>query len=138
MSVAPQLVELVELVELGLSDPEVARRLGVSARTVLRWRKSLELPSQWQPERPPHGTTSRYRTCELGPCAECRAANVRAHTDYVRARNAATPAPNAGKPWTADELELLRDDTAGSVAVRAMRLGRSYGACLQRLHVDRQ
>jgi hypothetical protein len=130
--------QLVELVELGLSDPAIAGRLGVSARTVLRWRKALELPSRWQPTPAPHGTTSRYRSCELGPCADCRAANVAAHSAYVQARNAALPAPNAGKPWTAAELELLRDDTAGTVLVRAERLGRSYGACLQRLHVDRQ
>ncbi len=71
---------LEQLVDAGLSDPEVADRLGVSARTVLRRRKRAGLPSRWTPTPPSHGTEARYRRgCTCTPCRAAHAAGQRAY-----------------------------------------------------------
>ena len=75
---------LPALVDEGLSDTEIADVLGVSARTVLRWRSRAGLASRWTPTPPSHGTERRYRRgC---PCAPCRAANAAAVARYRRRR----------------------------------------------------
>lgn len=75
---------LARLVAAGLSDPEIADAFGVSSRTILRWRKSAGLRSQWAPELQPCGTPGAYRRgCH---CTDCRAANATAHRAWVRRR----------------------------------------------------
>lgn len=121
-------------VAAGLSDPAIADKLGVSERTVLRWRGRLGLESQWSPATAPHGTTARYRRCK---CDECRAANNRAHVDYMSRKRDERPAPNAYAPWSQDDELVLLDDTRGSITVRAALVGRTYGACIERLRLIR-
>lgn len=72
------------LVDMGMSDTEIADRVGVSPRTVLRWRGKLSLPSRWTPPVPEHGTPGRYaRGCI---CLECRAGNAARHLAYMQRR----------------------------------------------------
>lgn len=74
------------LVAMGMSDPEIADQVGVSSRTVLRWRGKLSLPSRWTPPVPEHGTPGRYkRGCT---CDECRRGHARRHALYMSRRNA--------------------------------------------------
>jgi hypothetical protein len=125
---------LDELVDAGMSDMAIARRLGVSDRTVLRWRQAAGIESKWrQPFAGVHGTMAEYRRgCR---CAECRAANTAEQSAYVTQRNAALPAPRHHHAWTAEDDEILLGP--GTVFQRARRAGRSYGAARQRLHVLR-
>jgi hypothetical protein len=75
---------LPELVEAGMSDPEIADVLGVTPRTVLRRRQRAGLPSRWTPTPPAHGTLGRYRRgCR---CKACKAENTAAAARYRRAR----------------------------------------------------
>ena len=72
------------LVDAGLSDPQIADLVGVSSRTVLRWRKQAGLPSRWTPTPPAHGTEARYRRgCR---CRPCTAANTASAARYRRSR----------------------------------------------------
>lgn len=73
----PPVEHLRELVEQGWSDPKIARKYGVSDRTVLRWRQAERLPSRWEPDRAKCGTKSAYNAgCR---CDDCRDANTKAH-----------------------------------------------------------
>lgn len=75
--------DFVLLVDMGMSDPEIADRVGVSSRTVLRWRRKLNLPSRWQPVRAPHGTDSAYHAgCR---CLDCRAAHAAYQSSWLAA-----------------------------------------------------
>lgn len=121
-------------VAAGLSDPAIADKLHVSARTVLRWRIRLGLESRWTPPRAQHGTVSRYDTCK---CPLCRKANSEATRVYMAAANRRHPTPNAGNPWSAQDEAVVVDDTLGPISVRARRLGRTYGACLERIRLIR-
>ena len=79
---------LVECQALGLSAQETAERLGVSARTVRRWRSQYVTPSAWTPTPPAHGTRSRYQAgCSCAPCRAANAAYTAAHRAvYARSR----------------------------------------------------
>lgn len=129
--------DLQSMVAAGMSDPAIARALGVSSRTVLRRRIRLGLPSKWQPELAPHGTRAAYhRGCRCDPC---KAANAAAQREYVEQLAGRVPTTDrARRPWTAEEdAVLLAGD--GTLAQRAMRLGRTYAAAkrrLDRLHVQ--
>lgn len=127
---------LEALVARGLSDAQIARLERVDPRTVLRWRGRLGIASQWRTERRArHGTTTRYADgCH---CRDCRAANAAAQLRHKRRQNARTAhAPSYGLPWSAEaDNELLRG--TGTVLDRALRLGRTYSACTQRLEVLR-
>ena len=62
-------------VRAGLSDAEIADELGVSPRTVRRWRAAAGLSSSWTPTPPQHGTPARYRRgCRCTPCRGAQAA----------------------------------------------------------------
>lgn len=77
--VQPTRTLLQQLVHEGLSDAEIGVALRVTPRTVLRWRKLHQIPSQWQPKLRPCGTEAAYaRGCH---CTQCRTA----HTAYHRA-----------------------------------------------------
>lgn len=78
---------LVEAAELGLSARETADRLGVSERTVWRWRSQTRLPWSYCPPEAPHGTRTRYRHgCDCTPCRAANAAVTAAHrATYARA-----------------------------------------------------
>lgn len=126
--------DLPALVAAGLSDVEIADKLGVSSRTVLRWRQRAGLRSMWSPVLAPHGTQSRYRHCR---CPECRAANVRAVSDLRRRYDALLPAGRNGLPWhRSEDIELTTGP--GTLYQRARRLGRSYTAAQQRLIILRR
>lgn len=129
-------VQLRELVAAGMSDPAIARRLGVSSRTVLRWRQREGLSSQWQPELPAHGTVARYHATKTRPgchCDDCRAANTAAMRQYVAQLRDRVPATERrSTSWTpADDAVLLAGD--GTLADRARQLGRTYAAAKRRL-----
>lgn len=66
--------DLASLVDSGWRDERLAEHYGVSARTIMRWRKAEGLASVPLPHPDwPHGSTRRY---QLGcRCEECRAAN---------------------------------------------------------------
>lgn len=73
-------LERVEAFTLeGYSDTEIAEALGVTPRTVRRYRAAAGIPSRWTPTPAQHGTRARYqRGCR---CDRCKAAN----TAYTRA-----------------------------------------------------
>lgn len=125
-------LQLIEAVDQGMSDAEVADRFGVSGRTVLRWRIRYGIPSQWVPLGSPHGTPARYRAgCR---CASCRAATARARRLYVaRAQRTTAAAPRWREPWTRREDAYLLDPANGSVIERALALGRTFDAATLRL-----
>jgi uncharacterized protein YjcR len=73
---------LRDLVAAGYSDAQIADRIGVSARSVRRWRRRDGLRSQWAPQDPQHGTRSRYnKGCRCDPCKEANSA----YSAHVRA-----------------------------------------------------
>lgn len=87
-----------ELIDAGASDAEVADALGVSSRTVRRWRAGAGVASRWTPTPPAHGTRSRYnRGCR---CDRCTAENARYAAQnraaYRRARSRPTVALTRG------------------------------------------
>lgn len=64
----------LELARAGYSDAEVADAVGVSSRTVRRWRTHAGQASSYTSTPPAHGTRSRYvRGCR---CEACTAANA--------------------------------------------------------------
>lgn len=74
-------------VDMGQSDPEIADAVGVSSRTVLRWRRKLSLASRWTPPVPEHGTPGRYkRGCT---CETCRRGHAARHAAYMAGRRTA-------------------------------------------------
>lgn len=75
---------LQQLVAAGLSDAEIGDRLGVCARTVLRWRHEAGLRSMWTSPLGPHGSLRRYR--QGCACAACRGANAAAERQRYRRR----------------------------------------------------
>jgi hypothetical protein len=127
--------DLRRLAGAGLSDAAIAAALGKSARTILRWRQRLGIPSSWAPARAECGTASGYAAgCR---CAPCKAANVAATRDRRQACNRITPNVRAGAPWTPqDDAYLLRGP--GTLLERARRLGRTYVACEARLVILRR
>lgn len=135
MSIATD--ELLEAVELGLSDPQIADRLGCNPRTVLRWRSRLGIAPGWTYSVPAHGTIGRYRgTARVEPCRceLCRAENNRARLAYLAyAQRRTIDAPRWQTPWTPEEDAVLLDASLGTVVDRANRLGRTYSAATQRL-----
>ncbi len=54
--------DLTGLVSAGLADVEIAELLGVSTRTVLRWRKRAGLQSRWTPG---HGYGDSVRDVDI-------------------------------------------------------------------------
>jgi transposase len=130
-------VTLAELVEAGLSDQQIADRLGLSARTVLRRRIRAGLESRWAPPTPPHGTIARYRSTSRRVgcrCAECRRANC-AEQEQVRTTYQTMTRPHATRNrvrWTHDDDAYLIAHT-GSATQAARHLGRTYAAVRKRL-----
>lgn len=128
-----QETRLRELVAQGLSDPAIAPQLGVSARTVLRWRHALGIGSEWVPPLPPHGTATRYQRPHRCRCVACRAANTAAMVEWREAQQRVTApmARRSTEPWTAaEDAQLLDSDL--TVAALARNLGRSYDATRKR------
>lgn len=125
--------QLRELAAAGMSDPAIAARLGISARTVLRRRHRLGIGSEWQPPLPPHGTTTRYGKPHKCRCSACIRANTEAMRAWREAQQRVTlpHARNGSEPWTPAEDELLRN-TRLSTAALARQLGRSYDATRKR------
>lgn len=118
--------QLQQLVNAGLSDQEVADKLGVSSRTILRWRKRYRIRSQWTPPVPEHGTAGRYgRGCS---CTECLNYNSVYQLAYERRRNLESipTAHRQYEPWTAAEDATV---LAHTPAEAAPLLGRSWHAC---------
>ena len=88
---------LADLVSAGYSDAEIADAIGVSARSVRRWRRRAGLRSQWTPTPPQHGTRARYvKGCRCAPCTD---ANTSYHRQsralYGRVRYARQEAPTS-------------------------------------------
>ena len=128
--------ELRDLVMAGYSDTEIAARLGVSPRTVLRWRKRAGLPSMWTPWVAPCGTPAAYRRgCRCQPCKAAHA-EQQARTEAVYAA-LTRRAGRAYEPWSAEDDAIVQDTTL-TVVQRAQRLERTYEACVQRLTVLRR
>lgn len=129
---------LLEAVEQGLSDSQIAARLGVSSRTVLRWRQRLGLASTWVAHVPGHGTKSRYRgTARVRPCrcAKCRRANAQEQLRYVAdAQRRTALATRWATPWTPEDDATLLDASLGALVDRAALLGRTYRAAHLRLY----
>lgn len=126
--------QLRELVAAGLSDPAIAARLGISARTVLRRRHRLGIGSAWKPPLPPHGTARRYGNPHRCRCRACREANTAEHREWAAAQQRVTRgASNAGSPWTDAEDATIRAASPDvSTAALARELGRSYDATRKR------
>jgi hypothetical protein len=132
------MADLATLVARGLSDPAIGDALGVSSRTVLRWRRREGLASQWRPPVPPHGSIVRYRPPHRCRCVPCRHANVEAMTAY-RAQAQAITAPSATRgyrPWTPEEDAVVLGP--GGTAAKAVQLGRTYNAVVQRQTILRK
>lgn len=129
--------ELVELVNAGLSDREIADKVGVVARTVLRWRARHGLASRWTPPVPPHGTIGRYKhhACRCTPCRAANAADHALRVNTLNRRTAAT-ASRSYEPWTpAEDAVVLAHRPVESATL----LGRSWSACrARRDHLRRQ
>lgn len=125
------LAELRQLVAAGYSDQQIADRCGVTARTVLRWRKRHQLVSQWTPDLAPCGTEAAYARGHRDP--ECQRAHALYVADYIARVNASTPSTSrARQPWTpAEDRVLLSRD--GTLQSRARQLGRTYAAAKRRL-----
>jgi hypothetical protein len=125
--------QLRQLVELGLSDPAIAERMRLSARTILRRRHRLGIGTQWAPPKPPHGTTTRYgkpHSCRCRACTDANTEAMRAWRD-AQQRVTAPHARNGTEPWTAeDDAQLLASEL--STAALARQLGRSYDATRKR------
>lgn len=124
---------LRQLAGQGMSDPEIAREFGVSARTVLRRRHALGIGSEWKPPLPPHGTSRRYDPPHKCRCRQCTDANTAEQREWRQAQKRATEphASRLGEPWTADEdRQLLAADA--TTAALARKLGRSYDATRKR------
>lgn len=70
------------LVDEKLSDVEISNALGVSSRSVQRWRSQYDLPSKWEPKRAPHGTAARYQNgrCRCEPCTKANTEQCRKYT----------------------------------------------------------
>lgn len=125
--------ELRALVAQGLSDPAIAARLNVTARTILRRRHALGIGTQWQPPLPPHGTVTRYGKPHKCRCRACTKANTEAQRDY-RATMQGVTVPTAHatqRPWTPQEDAQLMDSTLSTAAL-ARALGRSWDATRKR------
>lgn len=125
--------QLRELAAQGLSDPTIARRMGISARTVLRRRHRLGIGSEWTPPLAPHGTATRYGAPSNCRCLACTRANTEQQREWREAQQRATlpHARKAADPWTPDEdAQLLAADT--TTAALARKLGRSYDATRKR------
>lgn len=121
--------ELQELVSQGLSDQEVADKVGVSSRTVLRWRTRYRIASQWTPPLSPHGTTARYKSgCK---CPDCRAANADQHRSWAlqTTRATAATATRQWARWTPEEDSVVLAHTPREAAEL---LSRSWSACVNR------
>lgn len=85
---ALDLDQLAALAAAGLSDPQIADALAVSARTVLRARRRHGIASTWSRPAPLCGTLAAYRRgCR---CRPCRAANVAHWRRYARREVVAT------------------------------------------------
>lgn len=126
--------QLVRLVQAGYSDAEIAEKVGVSDRTVLRWRKKYGLASQWVPATLPCGTLANYRRgCR---CEDCRAANAESISVYQAAFQARTRlAPRQTTFWTQGEDSYLLDPANGTIVERARVLGRTYYGARERLRL---
>lgn len=125
--------QLRELAGQGLSDPAIAKRMNVSARTILRRRHRLGIGSEWKPPLPPHGTARRYGAPHGCRCRQCNEANTQQAREWRAAQQRATEAHavRVGEPWTADEdRQLLAADA--TTAALARKLGRSYDATRKR------
>jgi hypothetical protein len=132
--------QLRQLASEGLSDPEIAELMHVSARTVLRHRHRLGIGSEWKPPLPPHGTERRYGKPHGCRCRACTDANTDAQRQWREAQQRATrDARNYGEPWSASEDAQLRDAPAHiTTAALARELGRSYDATRKRRERLRQ
>jgi transposase len=126
--------QLRQLAAQGLSDPEIADRLRVSARTVLRHRHRLGIGSAWKPPLPPHGTARRYGNPHRCRCRACCEANTDAQRVWREQQQRATrQAVNYGEPWTDAEDAALRDAPPELTTAQLARdLGRSYDATRKR------
>ena len=129
-------MSLPELVAQGLSDAQIAERLGVDPRTVLRRRQRAGLESRWTPPTPPHGTVARYKatTRRAGcRCTECRMAHSAAQETWRAAyQTKTTPTATRSRArWTPqDDATLLQ---LRSPLRAAAELGRTHSAVVKRL-----
>lgn len=125
-----------EYVAYGMTDPAIARALGVDPRTVLRWRQRLGLATPYAPQAA-HGGGTRYRQgCR---CAECTQWNRASQAEYRDAQQALT-VPRATRVhvlWTPEEDQVLLAEDGTTLRSKALRLGRTYSAVANRLHVLR-
>lgn len=121
--------DLPEMSRRGMSISELAAHYGVSDRTITRWRRAIGLSSSWTPPPRKHGIDHYRDGCRCPECVEAMRARSRA---AYRAYAEAAGTPTRRGRWTpADDAELLHGP--GTVAERATRLGRSYGAAVQRI-----
>lgn len=83
LTIAERRVCVRRLHALGMNDKPIAKRLGISDRTVLRIRKLLGLAAnERQLPMPDHGQLPRYRRgCR---CPRCRRANTEHAAAYAR------------------------------------------------------
>lgn len=126
-----QRAALWRLASQGMSDPQIAARLGVSARTVLRWRIASGIPSQWTPPTPVCGTLAAYRHgCRCDLCNRANAAHLRAYVATQQSRTAG--GRNWRLPWTPAEDRTALAWT-GTRSDLALHLGRTYSGVTQRL-----
>lgn len=120
---------LVELAAQGLSDAQIGARVGIHARTVLRYRRRWSIASNWQPSAPAHGTNACYAAgCDRTECRAAGAAYQREHR--TRTQYLSRDAPRYGLPWTPDEDAALQE--LGAVTA-SRSLARTYAGCQRRL-----
>lgn len=125
--------QLRQLAAAGMSDPDIAARLGVSPRTVLRRRHALGIGSEWAPPLPPHGTARRYGNPHKCRCRQCTDAATEEHRAWRAAQRRVTAplAARSGRSWTPEEDALIRASDRTTAAL-ARQLGRSYDATRKR------
>lgn len=111
----------------GLSDAQIGVRLGVHARTVLRWRAAAGIPSAWTPHPTGHGLSGYKRGCRCETCRAANAASARAAYAALQARH--QTAPRHRERWTEAEDQTV---TRLPASAAAEALGRTYAAITAR------
>lgn len=129
--------KLRELAAAGHSDAEIAEKLVVSSRTVLRWRQAARIPSCWQPAPVviQHGTEYAYKHHKCR-CDDChRAVRVAQDARLARyARETGRHATNHYERWTEHDDAVVRMHTPLEAA---LAIGRTYNAVRERGRVLR-
>jgi hypothetical protein len=128
---------LAAMVDAGMSDAAIADSMGVSDRTILRWRQRDGLASQWGREAAYGGLTRYRKGCRCDRCAQANRdaqAEFRRHAQKVTGPRAA----RGGMPWTPEEDALLLSSEGGSAMAKAIQLRRTYSSVANRLNVLRR